>query len=257
MILKLNDVSVVYPGAAAEVNRERSSSPAKIKAVEGISFTAAEGENIALIGENGAGKTTLLLAIAGILELSSGVIEASGIQLTKKTVNEIRKQIGLVFQNPDDQLFMPYIFDDVAFGCRNSGMTEDEVKNRVEETLQQLNISHLCNRSSLKLSEGEKRMAAIAAVLAMQPSILMFDEPTAFLDHKSRRTLIETLRKLYHTKIIITHDMRFAEEVCSRVIILKNGRIAADGGMEILYNKELMRNCCLEAIQSAAAANGG
>ena len=243
MILKLNDVTVIYPD--------------RTKALDGINFTANRGENIALIGENGAGKTTLLLAIVGILEISGGIIEADGIQLTKKTLNEVRKKIGLVFQNPDDQLFMPYIYDDVAFGCRNSGMTEEEIKIRVNETLNQLNISHLCNRSSLKLSEGEKRMAAIAAVLAMQPSILMFDEPTAFLDHRARRTLIETLQKLQHTKIIITHDMQFAEEVCNRVIILKNGRIAADESKAILYNKELMQNYRLEALQSKAAVQGG
>ena len=243
MILNLNDVTVIYKD--------------NTKAVEGVSFSAVQGESIALIGENGAGKTTLLLAIVGILELSGGLIEADGIQLAKKTLNEIRKKIGLVFQNPDDQLFMPYIYDDVAFGCRNFGMTEDETKNRVDETLNLLNISHLRNRSSLKLSEGEKRMAAIATVLAMQPSILMFDEPTAFLDHRARRTLIDTLQKLHHTKIIITHDMRFAEEVCNRVIILKNGRIAADGNKAILYDKDLMQNCGLEAIHDTAEKNGG
>ncbi|MCL2175530.1 MAG: energy-coupling factor ABC transporter ATP-binding protein [Treponema sp.] len=243
MILNLNDVTVIYKD--------------NTKAVEGVSFSAVQGESIALIGENGAGKTTLLLAIVGILELSGGLIEADGILLTKKTLNEIRKKIGLVFQNPDDQLFMPYIYDDVAFGCRNFGMTEDETKNRVDETLNLLNISHLRNRSSLKLSEGEKRMAAIATVLAMQPSILMFDEPTAFLDHRARRTLIDTLQKLHHTKLIITHDMRFAEEVCNRVIILKNGRIAADGSKAILYDKELMQNCGLEAIHDTAEKNGG
>jgi len=233
-MLKLNDVTVVYPD--------------KTKAIDNINFIVAQGENIALIGENGAGKSSLLLAIAGILETENGAVEVDGIHLTKKTINEIRKRIGLVFQNPDDQLFMPFIFDDVAFGCRNFGMNEEETKIQVDETLNQLNISHLRNRSSLKLSEGEKRMAAIAAVLAMKPSVLMFDEPTAFLDHRARRTLIELLKKLQHTKIIITHDMHFADEVCSRVIILKNGRIAADGNKSLLYDKELMRDCGLEAI---------
>ena len=234
-MLKLDNVTVIYPD--------------KTKAIDSISLTVNEGENISLIGENGAGKTTLLLAIVGILELSSGTIETDGIRLEKKTVNEIRKRTGLVFQNPDDQLFMPLIYDDVAFGCRNFGMTEDEVTTRVDKTLEQLNISHLRNRSSLRLSGGEKRMAAIAAVLAMEPSILMFDEPTAFLDPKAKRSLIETLKKLNHTKIIATHDITFAANVCNRVIILKNGKIASDGMTDLLYNKELMKQYELEAIE--------
>jgi cobalt/nickel transport system ATP-binding protein len=234
-MLKLNNVTVVYPD--------------KTKAVDNIDLTVDTGENIALIGENGAGKTTLLLAIVGILELLTGTIEIDGIQLGKKTINEIRKKAGLVFQNPDDQLFMPLIYDDAAFGCRNFGIPENEIAARVGETLKQLNISHLSGRSSLRLSGGEKRMAAIASVLAMEPSVLMFDEPTAFLDPKAKRTLIETLKKLNHTKIIATHDITFAVNVCSRVIILKNGQIAADGDMALLYEKELMLNYGLEAIE--------
>jgi cobalt/nickel transport system ATP-binding protein len=230
-MLKLRNVTVVYPD--------------KTKAIDNIDLTVNEGENIALIGENGAGKTTLLLAIVGILETEKGAIEIDGIQLGKKTINEIRKRTGLVFQNPDDQLFMPLIHDDVAFGCRNFGLPENEVKIRVDETLKQLNINHLDTRSSLRLSGGEKRLAAIASVLAMEPSILMFDEPTAFLDPKAKRTLVETLKKLRHTKIIATHDINFADKVCDRVIILKNGQIAADGTLSILHDKELMQNCGL------------
>ncbi len=171
-MLKISDVTVIYPD--------------KTKAIDNINLTVNTGENIALIGGNGAGKTTLLLAIVGILELS-GTVEIDGIQLGKKTVNEVRKLTGLVFQNPDDQLFMPLVFDDVAFGCRNFGMKEDEVKTRVDETLKRLNINHLSARSPLKLSGGEKRMAALAAVLAMEPSILMLDEPTAYLDPKAKK----------------------------------------------------------------------
>jgi cobalt/nickel transport system ATP-binding protein len=158
----------------------------------------------------------------------------------------------MVFQNPDDQLFMPLIYDDVAFGCRNSGMREDEVKIKVADTLKQLHISHLEGRSSLRLSGGEKRMAAIAAVLAMEPSVLMFDEPTAFLDPKAKRSLVETLVKLRHTKIIATHDINFAAKVCGRVVILKDGKIAADGKLSILHDKELMQDCGLEAIEETA-----
>jgi len=210
-MLKLQNVTVIYPD--------------KTKAIDNLSFTLNAGENVALLGDNGAGKTSLLLAIAGVLELAEGTIEMDGMRLSKKTLNKFRKKVGLVFQNPDDQLFMPFIYDDIAFGCRNFGMPEEQIKARVEETLSQLNISHLRNRSSLKLSCGEKRMAAIATVLAMNPSILMFDEPTAYLDQKARRLLVDTLKNLQHEKIIATHDMAFATEVCERMVILKNGRV--------------------------------
>jgi len=210
-MLKLQNVTVIYPD--------------KTKAIDNLSFTLNAGENVALLGDNGAGKTSLLLAIAGVLELAEGTIEIDDMQLSKKTLDEFRKRVGLVFQNPDDQLFMPFIYDDIAFGCRNFGMPEEQIKARVEETLSQLNISHLRNRSSLKLSCGEKRMAAIATVLAMNPSILMFDEPTAYLDQKARRLLVDTLKNLQHEKIIATHDMAFATEVCDRMVILKNGRV--------------------------------
>jgi cobalt/nickel transport system ATP-binding protein len=236
-VLNLQNITVIYSG--------------NTKAINGIGLTINDGENIALIGENGSGKTTLLLAIAGVLETENGTVTIDGIQLTKKTINEIRKKIGLVFQNPDDQLFMPFIFDDVAFGCRNFGLPENVVATQVDETLAQLNISHLRNRSSLKLSGGEKRIAAIATVLVMKPSILMFDEPTAFLDHKARRSLIEILQKLPHTKIVATHDLTFVAEVCNRVVILKEGRIAAEGALSLLYDKELMYNCGLEALEGA------
>jgi cobalt/nickel transport system ATP-binding protein len=227
LILKLQNVTVIYPD--------------KTKAIDSLSFTLNEGKNIALIGENGAGKTSLLLAIVGILETASGTIELDGIPLNKKTVNEFRKQIGLVFQNPDDQLFMPLIYDDIAFGCRNFGLPEEQVKLKVEEIITQLNIGHLRNRSSLKLSSGEKRLAAIATVLAMNPSVLMFDEPTAFLDPKAKRTLVATLKKLPHAKIIATHDIEFISEVCDSVIVLKEGRIMAEGDLSLLHEKEFMR----------------
>ena len=227
-MLKIQDLTVIYPD--------------KTRAISDLSFTLEEGWNIALIGENGAGKTSLLLAIVGILETAGGTIELNNMRLNKKTVNEFRKQIGMVFQNPEDQLFMPLIYDDIAFGCRNYGMPEEETETRVDETLSRLNISRLRNRSSLKLSSGEKRMAAIATVLAMNPSVMMFDEPTAFLDPKSKRILTEAMKKLHHSKIIATHDLAFAAEVCDRVIIIKDGRIMADGDLSLLNDRELLHN---------------
>jgi len=226
-MLKLQNVTVEYPD--------------KTKAIDDVCFTLSKNESIAVIGENGAGKTTLLLAIVGILELSAGNIEVNGVRLTKKSVNEIRKQIGLVFQNPDDQLFTPQIYDDVAFGCRHIGLLENEVQTRVDDTLARLKITHLRNRSPIKLSAGEKRMAAIAAVLAMNPSVLMLDEPTAFLDPKAKRALSAALNDLQHPKIIATHDIAFAKEVCNRVIVLKNGRLAADGSPLLLDDAFFLR----------------
>jgi len=219
--------------------------PDRSKAIQGIDLCVADGESVAIIGENGAGKTSLLHCIVGILEPSGGVVEVDGILLGKKTINEIRKRVGLVFQNPDDQLFMPYIYDDVAFGCRNYGMGEAEVKARVDEVLCRLSIGHLRDRSSLKLSGGEKRMAAIATVLAIGPSVLMFDEPTAFLDPKGKKHLAETLNALGHTMLLATHDMEFAMKTCGRVVILKEGRIAADGQPSLLRDEELLGKCGL------------
>jgi len=231
-MLKLQNVTVEYPD--------------KTKAIDDATFTLNEDESIAMIGENGAGKTTLLLAIVGILDLSGGGIKMSGFQLTpkpnSKDITEIRRRIGLVFQNPDDQLFTPRIYDDVAFGCRNAGMSEGEVQKRVDETLTHLKINHLRDRSPIKLSAGEKRMTAIAAVLAMNPSILMLDEPTAFLDPKAKRALSDALNNLRHPKIVATHDIAFAREVCNRVIALKNGRVVADGGLSLLDDTEFLRS---------------
>jgi len=231
-MLKLRNVAVIYPD--------------KTKAIDDAAFTLSENESIAIIGENGAGKTTLLLAIVGIIDLAGGDIEINGLQITTKPtpkdITEIRRRIGLVFQNPDDQLFTPRIYDDVAFGCRNAGMSEDEIQTQVDETLTCLKINHLRDKSPIKLSAGEKRMAAIAAVLAMNPSVLMLDEPTAFLDPKAKRALSDALNNLRHPKIVATHDIAFAKEVCNRVIALKSGRIIADGGLSLLDNTEFLRN---------------
>jgi cobalt/nickel transport system ATP-binding protein len=236
-MIEINDLTVVYPDGT--------------KAVDGISLTVRDGESIALVGANGAGKTSLLLSLVGVLPIHSGTVTVDGIDLNKKTLNEIRRQVGMVFQNPDDQLFMPMIYDDVAFGPRNYGLGEDEVKTRVETTLQTLGINHLRDRSSLKLSGGEKRVAAVATVLAMDPSAVIFDEPTAFLDPKARRHLISVLTRLPHGKLIATHDLTFAQEVCSRAIVIKKGKIFADGDpKELLHDVHLMEAGGLEAINA-------
>lgn len=224
--------------------------PDGTRAVDGLDLKLNDGENVALIGANGAGKTSLLLTLVGVLPIASGTVTVDNIVIDKKTINEVRKRVGLVFQNPDDQLFMPIIREDVAFGPHNFGKSHEEIDRLVKDTLELLDISHLAERSPLKLSGGEKRMAAIATVLAMEPSAMLFDEPTAFLDPRARRNLINVLDRLHHTKLIATHDLSFAAETCSRAVILKKGRLFADGApRELLYDEKLMEDCGIEAIK--------
>jgi len=208
------------------------------RALDTVSFFLKEGENIALIGANGAGKTSLLLALVGVLPPASGEIHMGETTLEKKNLRQIRSKVGMVFQNPDDQLFMPNIYEDIAFGPRNFGCDEEETEKRVSTALSKLGIEHLAERSPLKLSGGEKRLAAIATVLAMEPELLLFDEPTAFLDPRARRNMIYTLMDLPQGKIIATHDTAFASILCNRVLLLQDGRLVADEGIELLHDKE-------------------
>jgi len=208
------------------------------RAIDTVSFFLKEGENVALIGANGAGKTSLLLSLVGVLPPVSGEIHMGGTKLEKKNLRQIRSKIGMVFQNPDDQLFMPNIYEDIVFGPRNFGCDDEEIKKRAGNALSKLGIEHLAERSPLKLSGGEKRLAAIATALAMEPDLLLFDEPTAFLDPRARRNMIYTLMDLPQGKIIATHDTAFASILCTRVILLKNGRLVADEGIELLHDKE-------------------
>jgi cobalt/nickel transport system ATP-binding protein len=235
-MIEIKNLSVVYSDGT--------------KAVDDVSLTVGDGESIALVGANGAGKTSLLLSLVGVLPIASGSVTVDGITLSKNTLNDIRRKVGMVFQNPDDQLFMPMIYDDIAFGPRNYGLDEEAVEKRVSDALAQLGIERLRDRSSLKLSGGEKRVAAIATVLSMEPSAIIFDEPTAFLDPKARRNLIGVLDQLGHSKLIATHDLHFGEEVCTRTILLKKGKIFADGDPKILFRDEkLMDDCGIEAIK--------
>lgn len=234
-MLKIENLSVEYPD--------------KTLAVDNLTININDGEHIALVGGNGAGKTSLILALAGVIE-SSGKVIVDDIELNKNNMGEIRKKIGVVFQNPDDQLFMANIYEDIAFGPRNLGVDEETVNHRVNDRLKLLNIEHLKYRTALKLSGGEKRMAALATVLAMKPSIMLLDEPTAFLDPKARRNLINILKKLPHSMLIATHDLTFAEDVCENTIILKYGKMFSQGkSSEILYDNDLMSKGNLEAIK--------
>ena len=219
-LLSVTDLTVEYPDGT--------------RAADAVNFSIEAGESVALIGANGAGKTSLLLALVGVLQLKRGEVRVDEIVLDKKTLRSLRARIGLVFQNPDDQLFMPSIFEDVAFGPRNYGCDEAETAGRVNAVLSRLGIGRLAERSPLKLSSGEKRLAAIATVLSMKPDFLLFDEPTAFLDPRARRGLTAILRELPQGKLIATHDLTFAAEVCSRILLLQNGKLVADKGTELL-----------------------
>ncbi|MDR1351845.1 MAG: energy-coupling factor ABC transporter ATP-binding protein, partial [Treponema sp.] len=170
--------------------------PGGIRAFSGVSFEAEARENVALIGANGAGKTSLLLALVGILPLSSGSVSVGGVDLDPENPGELRRKTGMVFQNPEDQLFMPSIYEDLVFGPRNLGLSVEQAARRAADALELLGIPHLKDRSPLRLSGGEKRLAAIATVLTMRPEVMLFDEPTAFLDPRARRSLVAALRPL-------------------------------------------------------------
>ncbi len=230
-----------------EVKDLKFSYPDGHEAIKNISFTIHHSESVGIIGANGAGKSTLLMLLMGIIFPQVGEVMVGDIHVTKKTLPLIRQRLGLVFQDPDDQLFMTTVYDDVAFGPRNYKLDEDEVKRRVENALDLVGILHLQNKAPFKLSGGEKRMAAIAAVLSMQPDVLIMDEPTAALDPKARRRVINLLKTFNHTKIITTHDLDMIFDTCHRIIIIKNGEVAADGETyQILSNAKLLDECGLE-----------
>lgn len=215
--------------------------------LKGVSFRISHGESVALVGENGAGKSTLLLHLNGYLTARQGTIRIGDYPLTKKNLQAVRRSVGMVFQNPDDQLFMPTVFDDVAFGPLNLGLAQAEVESKVAEALKTVGVEHLRKRPPYKLSQGEKRSVSIATVLAMSPDILVMDEPTSSLDPKSRIRLIELLKTFRHTKIIATHDLDMAMDLCERTIVLHEGRITADGStLKLFQDEDLLHRSSLE-----------
>ena len=214
------------------------------KALKNINIKVDSNETIGIVGANGAGKSTLIKTIVGIFLTDQGEIIVDGEKVTKKTLNSIRKKVGVVFQNPDDQLFMNKVYDDIAFGPRNYKLNEEKVKEKVDKVMKELNIENLKDRSPNNLSGGEKRKVAIATVLSMEPSIILFDEPTSFLDAKGKRMLIETLKNINTTKIIATHDLDMVKDICERVIVLKEGKIMADGNpKEVFSDIDFMEKC--------------
>lgn len=222
------------------------------RALNGISLHVADGEKVAIIGPNGAGKSTLLLHLNGI-HRGHGKITVSGIELLDSTLKQIRKLVGVIFQDPNDQLFCPTVRDDVAFGPMHFGYSQEKIDEIVKSTLTEVGMSSAENRPSHHLSLGEKRRITIAAVLACDPEILALDEPAAMLDPKRRRWLIDFLKKEKRTVILATHDLLFAYETCSRVVVMKRGQIVADGpAQDILRDHSLLESCDLEVINEAS-----
>lgn len=210
-------------------------------ALRGVSFTLCKGDKVALVGPNGAGKSTLMLQLNGILS-GRGEIEIGNMRLTRDNLPVIRAMVGLVFQNPDDQLFSPTVFEDVAFGPLHMGLPEEEVFKRVDAALEAVRMTSYRNRLSHHLSVGEKKRIAIATVLSMNPSILILDEPSAGLDPRARRTLINLLRDLPITMLVSTHDMRLVEELFPRTIVMDEGLIVADGATKDILADEQFLN---------------
>ena len=212
------------------------------QALERLSFAVAAGETVGLIGPNGAGKTTLFLCLCGVKSVRPGAICVAGLDPAEAAQRkQLPTKVGIVFQNSDDQLFSSTVFDDVAFGPLNLNVPPDQVKQRVAESLSQVGMTGLEERVPYHLSGGEKRRAAIAGVLAMRPCVLLLDEPTMFLDPRGRREVIRLIKDLPGAKLIAAHDLPMVRETCSRVLLLDEGRLIADGPAdEILNNAELL-----------------
>jgi cobalt transport protein ATP-binding subunit len=208
-------------------------------ALRDVSLEIAKGEKVALVGPNGAGKSTLMLHLNGILG-GEGDVRIAGLPVTKPNLPVIRAKVGLVFQNPDDQLFSPTVFEDVAFGPLHMGLSENEVRTRVGRALEQVGMSDYAERLSHHLSVGEKKRVAVATVLSMDPEILVLDEPSSGLDPRARRALINQLRELPLTTLVSTHDMRMVSELFPRMVIMDEGRIVADGLTESLMSDEAL-----------------
>ena len=219
--------------------------PNRVDALKGVSFRLQSGGKYALVGANGAGKSTLLSLLCALECPQGGTIHIGGLPLEKGNTQQIRDMVGMVFQNPDDQLFMPTVYDDVAFSLRNRGMKESDIAPRVEALLDEMGITHLKDRPPYRLSGGEKRIAAIATALSIKPQMLLMDEPTAFLDPRARKHFISLMRGLDIGMLIATHDLHFAREHMDGVLVLKEGRIYAQGDAAILDDPQLLQDALL------------
>ena len=231
--LRFDDVHYRYPNG--------------YEALCGVSFRISHGEKVALVGANGAGKSTLLLHTNGLLMPSQGGVVLGGIALTRRTLPLVRQSVGLVFQDSDNQLFMPTVEEDVAFGPSNMRLEPEEIRRRVTEALDAVGALDLRGESPFRLSGGQKKRVAIATVLSMEPSVLVMDEPTSNLDPRARRQIIDLIRRFGHTTLIATHDMEMVLDLCDRTIVMKQGRIVADGSTRHVFGDlALLEECGLE-----------
>jgi cobalt transport protein ATP-binding subunit len=215
--------------------------PDGTEALRGMDLSIAGGEKVALLGPNGAGKSTLMLHLNGIHRPTHGTVQVAGMQISNETIGRVRAEVGLVFQDPDDQLFSPTVWDDVAFGPTHMGLSAGAIHDRVEAALGAVGALDLAQRAPMRLSIGQRKRVALATVLAMNPSILVFDEPSAGLDPRGRRELIELLQSLTQTLIVSTHDLDLARAAFPRSIVVDRGVLVADGATnDILANRELL-----------------
>ncbi len=221
--------------------------PDGTRAIDNITLDITRGSSTGIVGANGAGKSTLVNHLNGYYLPQKGSITIDRLKVEKKQLDQLHQLVGLVFQNPDDQLFTARLYDDIAFGPENLGIEPEKIKALVEKALRELNLWHLRDKPPSHLSQGEKRFAAFAAVLVMKPEVIVMDEPTADLDPKNRRKLINLVQGLKNTTITVSHDLDFIWDTCQRVCIMNEGRIAADGPTrEILGNRELLESNSLE-----------
>ena len=206
------------------------------QALDGIDFTLHPGETVALLGANGSGKTTFVLQLNGILE-GQGSVMVCGLEVNKTNLAAVRSKIGMVFQDSDEQLFMPTVLEDVAFGPMNQGSTREQATAKAKAALQQAGMEHALDKAPYHLSAGEKRKVALAGVLAMQPDILVLDEPTTFLDPPAQLNLLHLLRELPQAKLIVTHNIRFAAAIAERAVFFEKGKLIADGPIEEIVQR--------------------
>jgi cobalt/nickel transport system ATP-binding protein len=225
--LEVKDLAFAYPGGT--------------QALFGVDLTIGRGERVALLGPNGAGKSTLVLHLNGVYRAQVGWVRVGGLPVVDEHLREVRRRVGIVFQDPDDQLFMPTVREDVAFGPANLGLRGDELEERVVEALTAVGMGAVADRAPHHLSFGQRRRVSVATVLAMRPQILVLDEPSSNLDPASRRELADILRSLDITMLMVTHDLPYALELCPRSLVMNEGRIVADGPTaEILADGPLM-----------------
>ena len=217
-----------------------------IPIIKDLSFSINDGETVGLIGANGAGKSTIMKILLGLLP-HEGIVTVDSLEVSKKNFSEIRRKLGFVLQDSDNQMFMPTVYEDMMFAPRNYGLSKEEAEKRVDTVLNQLGLADLKHRYNHKISGGEKRMAAIATILAMEPEVILMDEPSTALDPVNRRTIINIINRLPQTKLIASHDLDMILETCNRVILLNHGSIVADGKtILILKDRKLLEDNRME-----------